>query len=421
MSDRRAVLDHSLLAGAQAQRLGRLQEARCHFEKALQSLLDPEHTELAARLLRWVAWAHASEGDAEAALECLEASEAVASSAGDQAGVAAALNTRAGTLFGLGRLDDAEVLFERVRVERVREIAVATSDRKLKAMAEQNLGSVASIRGDLDVALRRFQSSRASYEAIGELSYLGPLLNNIGKLQIELKDDREAERTLDSARMLCQSQGDQHHTVIVDVNRGWVMLRSGRTSDALRTAEDARQLADETGDDRWIAEILLVIGACHVRLGDVELAMGFLDRAAHLARERGDVKTLADAVLKQAGALRLAGRNRRTLLCLDEAKRLFQQLRARRDLAHVGERLETLEESFLQIVGEWGESIERKDAYTRGHSNRVADYACMLARATDLPASDLRWFRMGALLHDVGKVVVPLDILNSAGPLSDEQ
>ena len=392
MSDRRAVLDHSLLAGAQAQRLGRLQEARCHFEKALQSLLDPEHTELAARLLRWVAWAHASGGRR-----------------GSGARVPRGL--RSGCVVG-GRPGGGGRRAEHARrhAVRPREIGrcrgpIRTRARRTRArdrrghlrpQAQGHGGAEPGERGKHSRRPRRgatsFQSSRASYEAIGELSYLGPLLNNIGKLQIELKDDREAERTLDSARMLCQSQGDQHHTVIVDVNRGWVMLRSGRTSDALRTAEDARQLADETGDDRWIAEILLVIGACHVRLGDVELAMGFLDRAAHLARERGDVKTLADAVLKQAGALRLAGRNRRTLLCLDEAKRLFQQLRARRDPRARGRAARDAGRVLPPNRGEWGESIERKDAYTRGHSNRVADYACMLARATDLPASDLRWF-----------------------------
>ncbi len=66
----------------------------------------------------------------------------------------------------------------------------------------------------------------------------------------------------------------------------------------------------------------------------------------------------------------------------------------------------------------WGDSIEQKDLYTRGHCQRVADYSCLLARVAGFDESALVWFRMGAFLHDVGKTATPAEILNKRGPLT---
>jgi putative nucleotidyltransferase with HDIG domain len=51
----------------------------------------------------------------------------------------------------------------------------------------------------------------------------------------------------------------------------------------------------------------------------------------------------------------------------------------------------------------------------------VAEYACRLAAAAGMGENDLKWFRMGALLHDVGKVSVPAEILNKTGKLDDAE
>lgn len=415
MPDRRNA-QHHVREAREAERSGKTGEAREHYESALRALTAEDPCDLAAKLLRWIAWTHSTDGDPHAALDTLEAAEAVASACGDDGALASVLNTRAGTLFGLGELDEARALFQRVR-----QLAIRGGDRKLQAIADQNLGTVSSIRGDLTTALRRFQDSLANFEALGERSYVGPLLNNIGRLQSELELTREAAESLDRARSLCVEEDDLHHLVIVEVNRARLMLRDGDPVRALRTVEEARELSDTTGDDRWIGEILLVSGSAHQALENSEVALHFLERALELAEKREDPKLIADVVLEQARALRSVGRNRDTLLSLNQARQLFERLEARLDLASVGERLGELEAAFLQIVQEWGESIESKDAYTQGHCSRVADYACMLAEASGMSAHDLRWFRMGALLHDVGKVSVPLEILTKSGRLDDSE
>ena len=61
------------------------------------------------------------------------------------------------------------------------------------------------------------------------------------------------------------------------------------------------------------------------------------------------------------------------------------------------------------------------DDYTRGHCRRVAGGATELARDAGLDEPELCWFRMGALLHDIGKNHVPRAILEKRGRLTDEE
>lgn len=80
-----------------------------------------------------------------------------------------------------------------------------------------------------------------------------------------------------------------------------------------------------------------------------------------------------------------------------------------------------LEERLYTVVMRWARMIESKDAYTRGHCERVASYATALARDVGFDGITMFWFRIGALLHDVGKVVVPSEILNKPGRLTDDE
>jgi putative nucleotidyltransferase with HDIG domain len=72
-------------------------------------------------------------------------------------------------------------------------------------------------------------------------------------------------------------------------------------------------------------------------------------------------------------------------------------------------------------VREWGQSIESADSYTHGHCERVASYSVALGTALGLDKDELTTIRLGAYLHDVGKVRVPHEILNKPGRLTHEE
>lgn len=67
------------------------------------------------------------------------------------------------------------------------------------------------------------------------------------------------------------------------------------------------------------------------------------------------------------------------------------------------------------------ESLGLKRYETLQHSRRVADYSALVARRLGLGAGELEDLRLGSLLHDVGKIAIPHNILMKEGPLNDEE
>ena len=77
---------------------------------------------------------------------------------------------------------------------------------------------------------------------------------------------------------------------------------------------------------------------------------------------------------------------------------------------------ETLEEQHLATVAALAAALEAKDAYTGGHAHTIAEFAVPVGEELGLSGRDLKPVRMGALLHDVGKIGIPEAILNKPGP-----
>jgi HD-GYP domain-containing protein (c-di-GMP phosphodiesterase class II) len=76
---------------------------------------------------------------------------------------------------------------------------------------------------------------------------------------------------------------------------------------------------------------------------------------------------------------------------------------------------------FLGTIGALSAAIDAKDRYTRGHSERVAHLACMLAKAHGLDSDEIERIRLAGLLHDIGKIGVPEAVLHKPGRLTDEE
>lgn len=66
-------------------------------------------------------------------------------------------------------------------------------------------------------------------------------------------------------------------------------------------------------------------------------------------------------------------------------------------------------------------AIDAKDPYTKGHSTSVSKFSEALARAINLPENEVERIKLGALLHDVGKIGIPETVLKKEGPLSDDE
>ena len=96
-----------------------------------------------------------------------------------------------------------------------------------------------------------------------------------------------------------------------------------------------------------------------------------------------------------------------------------------RDLRHLleierGQRI-LLENAYRDTVAALASALESKDTDTRAHSQRVQRYAVELAHALGASFTDERGIEYGYLLHDVGKIGIPDQILQKPGPLSDAE
>ncbi len=83
--------------------------------------------------------------------------------------------------------------------------------------------------------------------------------------------------------------------------------------------------------------------------------------------------------------------------------------------------LAQLQESYEASLIMLANAIEVRDPYTRGHVERVMNYAQTIAEYLGWTASDINNLRFGSILHDIGKINIAESILTKEGPLSDEE
>ena len=92
------------------------------------------------------------------------------------------------------------------------------------------------------------------------------------------------------------------------------------------------------------------------------------------------------------------------------------------ELVHKFNQEEIMNHSHLmEMVTSLAGAIDAKDPYTKGHSTSVSRYAEALARAVNLPEAEVERIKIGALLHDVGKIGIPESVLKKPGKLDDEE
>ncbi len=82
---------------------------------------------------------------------------------------------------------------------------------------------------------------------------------------------------------------------------------------------------------------------------------------------------------------------------------------------------EELENAYLESIQTLRYTVDAKDTYTRGHSDRVSEYSVLIGKHLGLSENDLKTLRVGGLFHDIGKIGVPDSILLKEGKLSDNE
>ena len=412
----KGLIDGLLQHAKNAAQDGHREIARRRYECALYLIRSPDDVPQAPMILRRIGRLHVDDGDYAAAADCILASIAVAEALGEVAAVAHATNVLAISHWQRGDLEKAEEWYREAR-----RLAERVGDAKLLAVVEQNLGLVANARGEIPLALEHFRESLVRYHALGLSEYAGPLLNQIGMAHADLEQWDDASAAYESAIESSERVNDLGTTMAARTNRieMWIALREF----ARARGESHRLLLEaESAQDRGVlAETYKLLGVISCETDALGEAEEYLDIAQSLAVERGDFMLAAEALRELAECHASRGESRAALHALTAAHRLFADADGRRALGDVVGQLGRLERRFLEVVEQWSESIESKDRYTLGHCRRVSTYACAVARDLGLGEGSLFWFRVGALLHDVGKLTVPSEILNKPSALDPRE
>ena len=103
-------------------------------------------------------------------------------------------------------------------------------------------------------------------------------------------------------------------------------------------------------------------------------------------------------------------------------RNLVDLIELQRDLhREVARKTAQLESLSQHVVHTLAKTIDAKDAYTNGHSERVAYYSREIARRYGYDEDRQEEIYMMGLLHDVGKIGVPDNVINKPGRLTDEE
>ena len=82
---------------------------------------------------------------------------------------------------------------------------------------------------------------------------------------------------------------------------------------------------------------------------------------------------------------------------------------------------ELLQNAYLESIQTLRYTVDAKDNYTRGHSDRVSEYSVLIGNALNLPEKDIQTLKIGGLFHDIGKIGVPDSILLKEDRLTDDE
>ena len=351
------------------------------------------------------------------ALECIGSVLALDPDQIGDSTIAAALELRGRVRWSQGDLAEAQDDFLASR-----ERALAGGAAALAAAGSANLAALAVVRGEFSAAVLLYEASLAESRLQKNDATIGLVLGQLAPLYVDLRRWNDAERSFAEALQLATSHDDRPALLRLELARAEMAIcrlnyERARAS-CVRALELAKRLGNEAGCH---AHALTLSGVVARELGDFARAERWLEQGERMALDADDVLVAAEAAREKADLFGRQDRHQQTLLSLNKAYRLLSQMRGRRTVLHVARRLHRLEEGFIDVVRRWAQRIESKDHATVGHCDRVAEWTAALARRMGIDGATLFWYRVGALLHDIGKLAIPGGVLNKAGRLTADE
>ena len=110
------------------------------------------------------------------------------------------------------------------------------------------------------------------------------------------------------------------------------------------------------------------------------------------------------------------------LLLIESGLKSVEQMNMIKEInKQLSDSKELLEKSYLESIEILRNTVEAKDVYTKGHSDRVSEYSLLIGERLNLTPEEMKTLKIGALFHDIGKIGIPDGILLKNGKLTEDE
>ena len=387
------------------------------YELALRHCDDPSQLESRADTLMQIGQLLSKRGEYDRALGNLQRALGASRRLNDAVRTCKVLRNIGVVYVELGELEEAQsTYYEAIRVAR------ESGNPTVLADLVNNLGTIQNMRGQWQEALRLYEESLGLYEAVGEKRKKAYCENNIGITYSERGHCENAAGHFERALQTAEEIRDASLVLIVNLNLADLKLKLGDVAKAHSHAECAlRQLESTNARNSQYVEALKISALVDLAESRRDEAGDGLTKAIELARSIGAQFQEAEVLLERGRVHAAFGKHQEALGDLEASYRLYSQAGAEGKRAQTESAIDNIEQLYLTIFEQMAVKVEVKDEYTKGHSDRVAAYALVLARELRLQTSELKTVVASALLHDAGKIKISDAVLKKDGKLTDEE
>jgi len=283
-----------------------------------------------------------------------------------------------------------------------------------------NIGLVHLKKNQTSVAKEFFMMALETYENINHKTGILNIYNNLGQLLIQNKQYEEARGFLEQGLALAEEVGDsmRKREALSHMSRLFALAHDYKHAyehHILYTCEIERVFNME------LQQQIIAIETAHKHDKSEKEAEIFKLKNVLLVQAKQKLEIEINERKKIENKLR-ENRNKLEQQVVERSAKLTQiNLQLKQEQENLKQSYEKIARSFRGIVDTVSKIVETRDPYTSGHQLRVAKLSVELARCMKLTEDQIELIYLAALIHDIGKLSVPQEILSKPGRLNPQE
>ncbi len=311
-----------------------------------------------------------------------------------------------------------------------------TGDLSGLAKSYNNMGILVKEKGDLESALDYHNRSLKLKEELGDRRGISVSYSNIGDLHTELEEYTPALEYYRKSLSIVEELEDEESISSNCKLIGHIMILLGKYEEALEYLERGLRISTSIGARIYESDCYKELSDLYKAMGDFEKAFLFFKRYSSLMQEIFNDKsaeTIAklqvryETEQKEKEAELYYLRNVELRREINDRKLVESQLvahehlleeRVRNRTIELQKSMQKLKKSVEGTIHTLSRIIESKDPFTSGHQLRVAELARLIAIELGFDEDRVEAVFLISLVHDIGKISIPQEILSRPGQLS---